>query len=186
MYYFVLLFVFCFSDLGLRLRVCFSWGMVLQAMVGAFIHFDFKFSELPYSALRCVANGWDETEREEVREQMATRLPCNLPIYIRHFRHLFPTAADMASPQAASTLRIMGNGKRLHSLASEIGHSGERRGLSAANAPGQAWHHHVRFDVCQSMRLDHLRRGGKDLLNPKAAEKKKSCSLRRCPFAVPS
>ena len=109
---------------------------VLQLSSGIFLHLDLCFSVdfAVYSTLE--GSGYTHDEMVAKREWIANARACDLGIFQRGFRKLFPTAELMASPLAQAHLKLSRDMKTLHTHRSERGHARERKDLNAAAAPG--------------------------------------------------
>lgn len=147
------------QDVRLKAR-----GEVLHLAAGVHLHFDLKYSSLPYSLFRLMSPKVDESVKRQLCEHLRLALPCNVPLFAAGFRQRFPLESDMMSPAALAVLEGWSAQKDFSTKASEMGHASERRALSSSGAPGKSFLHHARRDILQRSRTDHIARSGKDPL----------------------
>ena len=132
--------------------------------MGFSFFFDMKYSEFPYLHHVQVDDSFTQDEQEEVDQQLEDARECDLPIFSRLFRRRFPSVFAMRQKLAKHTLKTWAKGKKFHTHKSERGHAVERHELSAAQAPGQAFHHHGRKNYLGKVRTMHISSNGRDPL----------------------
>lgn len=148
---------------------------VLHLLAGLVLHFDRKFSSLPWSLFKLASEDHSKQEKAEVCQLLVRSRACNLPLFAREFLHHYPTPEQMQSAEAVSVIRVWASGKRFSTKGSELGHASERRFLSSAGAPGKAMVHHARKHLLHKVRLAHMERHGADpLAKPRTRGKAKA------------
>jgi hypothetical protein len=137
--------------------------VVISLTVGVSLHFDRKFSQLPFTWHKVGLEHSLEAEREAVIQEIYAPVDVSvLPYVIRNVRLIFPTPASMRTSVARVAARAWGNGKKFQTAKSERGHALERTMLNSASAPGQSFHHHAREYILSQVRTRHIRAGGFD------------------------
>jgi hypothetical protein len=138
---------------------------VLGLAASVILHYDHRFSSLPWSMSRLIDDGWSDAERADLCESMLSKAqarPCCLPLFTKEFLHMYPTRAQVMSAAGLHTIRMWLANKRFSTKASELGHSTERSALAAANAPGKSFVPHAQRDFLHKHRVTHMSRGGVD------------------------
>jgi hypothetical protein len=131
--------------------------------------YDRRFATWPWLLMSLVLS-WVPLDGKvricEMLIEKMTNRPCCVPLFAREFFALYPTLREMLSAKAAATIKVWMFGKKFSTKASELGHAGERKALSAAAAPGRSFVQHSRRHLLQTQRIAHIAAGGIDPVAP--------------------
>lgn len=136
---------------------------VVQVAAASFLHFDLKFAQLEFQIQRLTSASESAATKLELCTRLRDALPCNLGIFLRHFRKRFASVEEMQSPLALATLLAREANKRFTTVASERGHATERRDLQSGVGPGKVFCHHARANLVAQVATRHKEHHGSDL-----------------------
>jgi hypothetical protein len=139
---------------------------VLQQAVAHSALQEFVVGNLPYTMTTMISAKTTEVEKDALRTHIQDARACDLPLFTRTWKSLYPTISLMRSRAAVNSLRVWSRQKLLHTLASERGLGAERKMLHAASAPGNSWVHHSRNNFLQDIRRIHIACNGDDPAKP--------------------
>lgn len=142
------------------------------------LYFDMKFSHLDYRIHLITRAGVGDGVKHDLCGELLSSRPCDIGIFLRHFRKSFPDREAILSDLALQTLVMREKTKLFSKIASERGHARERKNLNANTGPGTNFLHHRRLDLlsCVRTRLDNA--GGLDPMGKRLpqAEKQDGCA----------
>ncbi len=86
--------------------------------VSSALHFDIKFSQLEYMVHQLTNPGIPPAEKQDICTSIQFARPCDLVMFLQHFRRDFPTPDLMMGPSAAAVLRMRERQKVFHTMRS--------------------------------------------------------------------
>jgi hypothetical protein len=142
--------------------------MIVLVACGLHVHYDIKYSEMPYPLTRVLNPQFSESEIDLVFDNLLAARDCDIGMFAKGFRNNFQTKESMKSLLARAVIRMFEKIKKFTTHASERGHAQERN-LLASTGTGKAFAHHVRVDYLLKAKKRHMGANGFDPCKPVAA-----------------
>lgn len=141
------------------------------------LYCDMKFSRLDYRIHLITRAGVSDGVTHDLCDELLSSRPCDIGIFLRHFRKNFPDLEAILSDLALQTLVMREKAKLFSTIASERGHARERKNLNANTGPGKNFLHHRRLDLLACVRTRHINAGGLDPLGKRLPRAKKKMDV---------